>query len=404
MNHEEIVRILYKVANKQAISIEEEKLLDEWLEQSDHNRRLFEEVSDLRAMEEEVRNMVSYDSRRLWKKVKQKMPPRENKLVSLFQNRTFRFAAAAVILLLLSAGVYFLFFKPGPASTGSIATTKTTAEPDIAPGTQKAILTLDDGSAIVLDSTSNDIIAQEGTTTIVKKDDLLSYNTGAGETEGRVYHNTLSTPRGGFYPSLLLADGSRVWLDAQSSIRYPTAFTGNERIVEVTGQVYMEVAKNASKPFKVNIKEKGITVEVLGTHFNINAYNDETAVNTTLLEGAVKVVADNGKNSRFLKPGQQASTGDDGKMVVRSGVDIEAIVAWKNGRFVFREESIQTIMRHVGKWYGVEVVYEDTITGPFGVTGLPRDVPLSKLLTILSATKEVKFEIKEKEKRVIVRR
>lgn len=400
---EDIVRILYKVAEKQEISIEEGKVLDEWLDQSDYNRALYDEVSDIKAMEEEVRNMVSYDSRALWKKIRARMPRKKNSVIGMFRHHTLKYVAAAVLLILISTTVYIFFVKPTSYQNEPVSETKPATDPDILPGNEKAILTLDDGTALVLDNTSNGQIAQEGTTTIMKEDGLLAYNPTTGGITGKTYYNTIATPRAGYYSSLVLADGSKVWLDALSSIRFPTAFMGKERVVEITGQVYFEVAKNASKPFKVQVKDKGIAVEVLGTHFNINAYNDEATVSTTLLEGAVKVVSANGKHIHFLKPGQQAKTANNGETKTSSDIDIESIMAWKNGQFLYNKESMTTIMREVSRWYGVEVVFEDKIQGQFVVNPLPRNVPVSKLLKILSHTKEVEFDIRESDKKIIVR-
>ncbi len=277
---------------------------------------------------------------------------------------------------------------------------KSTDQVDIAPGVEMATLTLDDGENIVLNQVSNGKIAEQGNAIIVKENGRLAYNSSGNSAPKEVLFNTLTIPKAGYYSSLVLADGSRVWLNSESSIRFPIAFPGKERVVDVTGEVYFEVAKNATKPFKVNVKDKGMMIEVLGTHFNINAYNDEAAIQTTLLEGAVKIVAE-GKIG-FLKPGQQAIWNANKELNIVSDADVADVIAWKNGLFSFKKAELETIMRQVARWYGVDVVFEDKIAGHFVAT-VPRDVPVSKLLKIFEATGGVRFEIDEARHRIVVR-
>jgi ferric-dicitrate binding protein FerR (iron transport regulator) len=195
-------------------------------------------------------------------------------------------------------------------------------------------------------------------------------------------YNTITTANGNQY-QLILTDGSKVWLNAASSIRFPTSFTGNERKVEITGEVYFEVAKDPIKPFKVDFKNKEgeiNEIEVLGTHFNVNAYADEPDMKTTLLEGSVKIKAAN--KIQMLTPGQQASI-TSGGIEVKRNVDIEHVMAWKNGYFLFDNTDIYTLMRQVSRWYNVDVKYEGRITED-GFSGkILRDVPLSKFIKVL---------------------
>jgi ferric-dicitrate binding protein FerR (iron transport regulator) len=187
-----------------------------------------------------------------------------------------------------------------------------------------------------------------------------------------VLYNTVSTPRGGQY-QLTLSDGSKVWLNASSSLRFPTAFPGTERRVEITGEAYFEVAGNESKPFVVDIAGKG-EVEVLGTQFNINAYEDEPAIKTTLLEGKVKVSESNGSQSSVLKPGQQAQLANG--IRVMDNVDMEEIMAWKTGWFYFDRQELPAIMRQVSRWYDVDVRYEGRISKKSfsGIVGRDNDI------------------------------
>lgn len=294
---------------------------------------------------------------------------------------------AAMLILVTSVGAYFYFDK---MSERQIATTNTArkSKNDIAPGGNKAILTLSDGSAIVLDSASKGTLAQQGSTKILKLDDgKLSYEATAGSSE--VLYNTISTPRGGQY-QLELPDGSKVWLNAASSLRFPTAFSGNERNVELTGEGYFEIAKNANKPFHVMVND--MTVEVLGTHFNVNAYDDEETVKTTLLEGLVKINAATASNE--LKPGQQAQV-DKKKNIKVVNADVDEAVAWKNGFFTFSNADLPTVLRQLSRWYDVQITYEGAIPQRQFKGEMQRDLNLSEVLKILE-TNNVHFKIVDK--------
>jgi ferric-dicitrate binding protein FerR (iron transport regulator) len=191
---------------------------------------------------------------------------------------------------------------------------------------------------------------------------------------------------------LTLADGTKVWMNAASSMRYPTLFIGNERKVEITGEAYFEVAKNTSMPFKVNVAGKG-EVEVLGTHFNINSYGDEPTINTTLLEGRVKMASLTTDDLQFITPGQQACLNSKGQIDLNKNPDIEEVMAWKNGKFQFGEKmDVQAIMRQIARWYDVEVEYKGTVNGSIGGS-ISRDVNISIVLSMLEKTGEVKFRI-----------
>ncbi|HRP57972.1 FecR family protein [Agriterribacter sp.] len=281
---------------------------------------------------------------------------------------------------------FFINRKPAEATTNNA---KDTYVHDVTPGGNYATLTLSDGSKVILDSASNGIVANQGSAKIIKlASGKLKYENADGTR--RVIYNTMSTPTGGEY-RLMLPDGTEVWLNAASSITYPVAFAGNEREVSITGEVYFEVKKNTAKPFKVKVNEQ--VIEVLGTHFNINAYNNEEAVKTTLSEGSVKVAS--GKNFMILQPGQQAQHEKNGQLKLISNPDMEETFAWKDGLFRFNGAGIATIMKQAARWYGVEVVYKDRIDETF-VAEIPRHVNLSKLLELLELTKQVHFNIEGK--------
>jgi ferric-dicitrate binding protein FerR (iron transport regulator) len=278
-------------------------------------------------------------------------------------------------------GVYLLKNnKPKP--TALMAVNKPKAF-DKKPGGNKATLTLGNGSQIVLDSARNGLLVQQGNTKIIKSaNGHIAYNKTLTGTSTPIY-NTMTTPRGGKY-DLQLSDGTRVWLNASSSITYPIVFSGTERRVTITGEAYFEVAKNKDMPFKINVNGQE-EVQVLGTHFNIMAYNDEPMIKTTLLEGSVKIVRN--KTTGMLKPGQQAQLTTDGKLSVTDDADINAVMAWKNGQTLFVNEDIKTIMRRVSRWYDVDVDYQGDIPARLFTGGISRESNLSVLLKVLELNK-----------------
>jgi len=216
----------------------------------------------------------------------------------------------------------------------------------------------------------------------------LAYNDNSIATTNMVMYNTITTPRGGQY-QLVLADGTKVWLNAASSLKFPTAFAGDERRVELTGEGYFEVLHNDKKPFLVDTRN-GI-IQVLGTHFNINAYDNEMTVNTTLLEGSIKVF--NESAFVILKPGQQSVINKRGEIRINKGIDVDEVVAWKNGKFQFGEAmSIEMIMRQLARWYDIEVEYKTKETGHIGGS-ISRNVNVSKVLEMMEMTGAAKFQV-----------
>jgi ferric-dicitrate binding protein FerR (iron transport regulator) len=307
-------------------------------------------------------------------------------------------AAAAAVLALVVTGYVWFGKKSAPAP---VAATSNPYKNDVQPGGNKAILTLGNGQQIVLDSAANGMLAQEGNAAIMKDGAGIKYQSATGKKQLAIAFNTLSTPRGGEY-KLDLPDGSKVWLNAASSIRYPTTFTGDKREVELNGEGYFEVAPNAAKPFHVKTGTQDI--EVLGTHFNVNAYKDEETIKTTLLEGSVKVVsrkwpvAGGEKDSEevILKPGEQASVSRQSQtshFITVHSPDLDQVMAWKNGQFIFRDERIENIMKQISRWYDVEVEYAGKPNQEGFTATISRNVPVSKLLRYLELTTLVHFKI-----------
>ena len=333
--------------------------------------------------------------------IKKQIDAEQTKVVPIFRRTWFRVAAAAVLLV----GAFALYNIAGKNNSPKEEIVKTNIEKqDIAPGGNKAVLTLADGSQIILDSAANGNLASQGNVKVIKLDNgQLAYTTSGTTTE--VLYNTVSTPRGGQY-NLTLADGSRVWLNAASSLRYPASFSGNERKVELTGEGYFEVAPLTPKggqkmPFIVNVAGKG-EVEVLGTRFNINAYADESSINTTLLEGKVKVTPVTNsqlvtQNSQLLSPGQQAQISNGIKVI--NNVDTDPIVAWKTGLFYFVRADVKTIMRQIGRWYDVDVQFEGDISKKTFSAIVNRSNNISEVLKIM---KEAGIQFRIVDKKIIV--
>jgi ferric-dicitrate binding protein FerR (iron transport regulator) len=303
-----------------------------------------------------------------------------------------RRVAAAVIILVLGLAAYFLLPNRNVKEISKNRATNSVFKNDVLPGGNKAVLTLSNGTKILLGTAANGTLAQQGNTKVIKlKNGLLSYNAfSQSATDGKtavIQYNTLTTPRGGQY-SVTLPDGSRVWLNSASSLKYPTAFSGKERKVEITGEAYFEVAHNADKPFKVSVN--GTEIEVLGTHFNVNAYNDEPVMRTTLLQGSIKFIS--GNDTRLLSPGQQIQVRPDGQIRRIENADIEQTVAWKNGIFSFHKTSIYEIMRQISRWYDVDVTFKDSLNVYLNGS-IERKVNVSEVLKMIQLTGEVKFNI-----------
>ena len=284
--------------------------------------------------------------------------------------KSYWVAAAGIAVILVGV----LYLQKDHPSTPTIVQNTIPAQKkqDILPGTDKATLTLSDGRKVELSTNSHEIIA-DGTLAINNNNGELIY---ARSTEARM--NTMATARGGQY-KLVLSDGTRVWLNAETSIRYPTAFTEKERHVMISGEAYFEVAKNNNSPFIVSLHGSP-DIKVLGTHFNVNAYADESVVTTTLLEGAIKI------SDKTLHPGEAWINGE-----IVEGNPNQAI-AWKNGYFSFDEANLQMVMRQLSRWYDVEVEYAANIPKRSFSGEIERSLTLTQVLNGLGKTTKTKIK------------
>lgn len=318
-------------------------------------------------------------------------PVVEQNSVSSNRYRSY-YAVAASILIILSSGLYFYNHR---TQTRTLAIQNSPLEiNDIAPGGNRAILTLADGSKIALeDAHQGEIAVQSGISITKTSEGQLIYEKPGAEfrvLNSKAIYNKIETPKGGQY-QVNLPDGSKVWLNAASSLSYPAAFSGTERKVELTGEAYFEISPNKLMPFKV--VSAGQVVEVVGTHFNINAYSNEPQIKTTLIEGSVKVSEGSLNRISYLKPGEEALN-NKGDILVHSA-NVEQVMAWKNGNFQFNDIYLIDIMRQLERWYDIEIDYSAVPHTRYNAY-MSRDLNLSRVLEILEVTGRVKFSIEGK--------
>lgn len=376
------------------LSHEERTTLDEWINESPENKELFEKLSNKDALSAlmkeyyEAHNRKDDAQRRTNEMVFGAAPAVVRPMFNLFQ----KISVAAAIILLVGVGGYIWYSNYNKVKPVPQANVEQQQKHDAPPGKYGAMLTLADGSQVALDSTAG-TFAQQGNASLVNSDGKLIYEKGK-TTNKEVLYNTLSTSRGEMY-LVTLSDGTKVWLNSASSIYYPVVFAGSERKVVITGEVYLEVAKNPKQPFIA--EAKGMEVEVLGTHFNINSYTNELAVKTTLLEGKVRVRSAATNAQIVLEPGEQAilrqTQNDKTVMDKTKDVDVEEEVAWRFGYFQFVNADLKTVMRQLERWYDVEVVYQGNVSNELELIGkMPRSMHLSKVLDVLQ-TQQVHFKI-----------
>jgi len=361
MDEKEIKLLIEKYRNG-TLSVREKAILESWYNKyaADSKVKLTEETLKRNLDKVSSRLPLKYAVRhkRLWPRI----------------------AAAASIVIIMATGLFYFQYRKSRQPVDVV-------HQDIRPGGNKAYLTLADGKKISLTDAANGAIASQAGITITKTaDGKLIYSVEHNEHTGtRTVYNTIETPKGGQY-RVQLPDGTEVWLNSQSSLRYPASFEAlDERLVELSGEGYFQVAKDRAHPFIV--QSSGHIVKVLGTHFNVNSYVDEPAAKTTLLEGLVQL---NGRV--MLKPGEQATMPASGRISI-SQVDVDEAVAWKNGKFIFADENIESIMRKLERWYDVEVSYEGTPPTETFTASIGRFDNISKILDKLSYTNNVHFKI-----------
>ena len=375
-------RVAYLIAGyiRNSLTPAEHEELDDWVNENDRNMKLFEDLTDERNIEANLQMMEKAQSERIFRELQQGgrfEKPKGRKIALAWMS------AAAVVIVVLGVIAVWRSSNTFPSQNSNLPIAKTHV---LQPGGNRATLTLPDGSVIDLTDAKNGALPNAEAFNIAKQDDrILVYRQRTGKQETEAMH-ILTTPMGGQF-QVILHDNTKVWLNAESTLRYPETFQSNERKVELSGEAYFEVAHNAKAPFKVVMADSD-TVTVLGTHFNVQAYPTEKEKAVTLVEG--KVLVQNDKDKAVLTPRMQATILDN-MLNTDKNVDIEEITGWKDGLFVFHDAPIEKIMNQVARWYNAKIVYRGNIRQQFNAT-INRSEPLEKLLHLLQLNGYVKFK------------
>ncbi|MEZ2334245.1 FecR family protein [Mucilaginibacter sp. RCC_168] len=394
MNKDKLERLLQQYFNNTITDTDCIELLD-YLRNNDPDE-IAKTIDERLLMLEEGPEFNRFQAKKVLERIKsdsrfirETEEPEDSESASKWYSNWIR---VAVILVFFSAVSFYFLFNRYNKVTDQNDLTKVKSS-QILPGSAKATLTLANGKVILLDSVADGMLTKSGRTVVNKAhNEGLVYNAQADNsrtiTHTDTIYNTLSTPRGGEY-KVKLPDGTNVWLNSSSSLSYPVEFAGNERHVKLTGEAYFEVAKNRNKPFYVHVNNT--YVKVLGTHFNIAAYNDDAELTTTLLEGSVQISKNN--KQCLLKPGQQAVIKNNTDLINVSEASINQVMAWKNGYFVFNDDNINAIMKKLSRWYDVDVEYQGNFENQrFGGT-FYRSKGITELLNNLEKIGKVHFKI-----------
>jgi ferric-dicitrate binding protein FerR (iron transport regulator) len=379
-SQERLAYLLELYSSRKATAAEEQELFA-LVKENDVEGPVIDHIRELitRSGHRELLPAVDWES--VYRQIEEKTGAAEEEETLIVPRRRIwpRIVAAACLLLMAGTGIYYFWnVAAGRKELADSEVKKAPVKEDVSPGINGAILTLSNGQQVVLDSAGSGTLAMQGNAKLQNQRGQLSYYNETGERGAHLIYNTMTTTRGRQY-QLVLADGTKVWLNAASSITYPTTFNGRQRKVAITGEAYFEIAKDAARPFSVSAN--GMEIQVLGTQFNINAYDDEEHAKTTLFEGSVKLVKNNA--STLLTPGQQAQINRTGKIKVIDDADLEEALAWKEGLFIMKKADIGSIMRQIARWYDVEIVYPEGVPAGRISGDMPRNMNLSKVLEVL---------------------
>lgn len=395
---------------------DEQVLLDQWIASSEDNKQIWKEINDKELLQESLKDYAQKAT--IFQSYKQSAAT----VVPIPRSfhRKYWYAAAAILLLITTTCAYLFFFRQ--PQTTSVVHEGTKAAPDVPPGGPKAWLTLADGYTLLLEDAANGQLAQQSDVSVNKPEDgLLRYDVppSTGGIPTAMVYNTVTTPKGGSY-RIILPDGTTAWLNAASSIHFPVNTTPSYRLAEITGEVYFEVKKDIHRSFFVKILSQkagsnNTVVQVLGTHFNVNAYGDKEQIDITLLEGRLRVKTSMDKNKLdvqndqrrkelllgaglTLKPGERAITHQNDTPILVEATNAKNAISWVNGEFYFNRESLSEVMRQLERWYDVNFVYDpakinikETYEGY-----IPRTMPLSKVLQRLERIGDVQFRLEGK--------
>lgn len=382
-NYIKIPELIFKKITEK-ISKDESQQLEDWINLNEENKLIYKEATKDENIKAALKKYFNYDVDSAWIKTEKRLNP---KTIRLLSNKLLRYAAFLTIPLLIAGYLTLRFISD------SNYLNKSLTDLPFEPGSEKAILTLSNGEEVVVGKhkLANSIKVSESLE-VIDSNYTLVYETDKSSPKDLEY-NTLQTPKGGEY-SLVLADGSKVWLNADSKLKYPIAFSETERTVFIEGEAYFEIAEDKNKPFIVHTS--AYSVNVLGTSFNVMAYNDEQKIATTLVEGSVKITKPDIENPIYLIPGQQAILPNKSNKIEIKSVDTHHFTAWKEGLFVFQSEQLGSIAKKLSRWYDCEIHFEDLKLQETKFTGsLRRNTELEELLNIISQTCNINFTLNE---------
>jgi transmembrane sensor len=382
-----IVKVLWRYKQREDLSEDELSELKQWLEESPEHEQLFADLSDTEKWDKEIAQWEATDPNATWNKISARVKGISPELLNRKTNRRSYLTAASILFIVLMTIAYLWMFKKHGDSP--VKSAQVQNQPVIAPAKGSAILIVSNGNVIPLDSLQVRMSNEQGTTEITKTDsNTLTYKTKSKASANSGY-NTLTTPKGSQY-HVILSDGTSVWLNALSSLKFPVEFSGSFRNVELAGEAYFDVVKNKEKPFIVETA-RSLSVKVLGTHFNIKAYPDDKSIDVTLLEGSI--LAGNKQDSAKVKPGETLSLNTQDKITIKSA-NLEQVSAWRSRLFWFNRNSFEEIMKDLSRWYDIDVHYKGEIKDTY--TGiLPVNLPLSDVLGILGKGDNVHFTIED---------
>lgn len=386
-NYQDYIKIISLISKEisEDITRQEVQELSAWLNEHSDNSALYNRIRNsatLKLRNEEYQKIdVQAGMGILISKIE-----RSNKVIKL--RRIFAYAAAILIPLMIFGGLSW--YRSNQSTNVEIVFQQF---PEILPGKPRAILILDDGKSIVLDSPNNQLIIEKDGTLIVKNNQGLNYAAQSGNAKSAHIYNTIKIPKGGEY-NIILYDGTKVYLNSESQLRYPVQFTGNLREVELIGEGYFEVTRNTQKPFVV--KTNGVSIEVLGTSFNVSAYGNTNKILTTLVEGSVKLNMQGSAVSQILKPTEQAVFDMNSKQTEVNKVDVNLYTAWKHGNLIFYDNRLEDIMIVLTRWYSVDVHFKNESVKNLRFSGsLDRYGDMKQILDIIKSTGKVNIKIKD---------
>ncbi|PKQ63263.1 hypothetical protein BZG01_16205 [Labilibaculum manganireducens] len=386
---EKMIDIISRSLGGQPTTSDEKQELETWLNENG-NKRFYEGLEMFSANSKEALRLPQANVERAFEKYLGKMQQSRTALRMRLIKKAMPYAASVLLML----GLFSVMMYLGNSDSGIAKQEQWLAA--IEPGSQKAELILDDGEVLNLEEKKEkDEIKEKDGTVISNTGSALVYDVSAKTDNQKITYNSLVVPRGGEY-QLQLEDGTKVWVNSETRLRYPTQFADNKRMVLLEGEAYFEVSKDKNRPFIV--KTQGVDVRVLGTHFNISSYADEDAIRTTLVEGSVSVMDNkNPDENLLLSPGHQAVFSKKSGDLENKKVNVDLYTSWKDGKFVFQESSLTDIMNRVSRWYDVKVFYQNKEAGDLNFTGtLKRYESLDRLLGMIEKTNEVKFLFKDK--------